>query len=156
MTINAWLALRDDAQSAIVTRLTWDEETQGEYSGPITDRQAKVFALMHDRGVVQKLFRTDRAAGRDWTLWSVYFDLPGSVLEKVRAELDRLAADYPTQFVIVGVWRWDGSRIADYPLHPRILKLMPDETDENGDVTGPATQVSDINLALGQAPRQFT
>ena len=163
--VNAWLALRDDAQSAIVTRLNWDEAAQGPYAGPVTNRQARVFGAMSDRSVVQRLFRVDTNAGRDWTLWSVYFDEPQNVLQKLADELGQLATDYPSQFVIVGAWHWDGRQIGTqwnedqtattgtptYPLHPRAIELMPD-VDDIG--TRP-TEVSDVNLLFGQAPRRL-
>jgi hypothetical protein len=157
MTINAWLALRDDAQALIKTRLDWDE-SQGTYSGPITDRQAKLFGYMHDRDSTQRLFRVDRVSGRDWTIWSVYFDLPGNILQKVKAELDQLIIDYPNHIKIVGAWKWDGTQIPDYPPHPRLIEFMPDViTYENGveiSRTRP-TVVSDVNLGLGQTRRDF-
>lgn len=107
MTVNAWLALRDDAQVAIVTRLTWDIEIQGVYSGPVTDRQAKVFGYIADRRVQLNLYKIDTFNTRDWNLWTVDFDLPGDLLQKIKAELDQLASDYPNQFKIIGAWHWD-------------------------------------------------
>ena len=99
--MNVWLAMRDDAHALIKTRLTWDD-SQGEYSGPITDRQAKFFRLMSDRSVVQRLFRVDGLTN-DWTLWSIYFDS-----KRVGAEITKLATDFSTRIKIVGAWHWDG------------------------------------------------
>lgn len=178
MIINVWLALRDDAQALIKTRLSWDEETQGEYTGPVTNRQFKLFKLMHDLGSTQKLFRVDTVGGRDWTLWSVYFNFKTSVLQKIKDELDDLALNFPNHIKIIGAWHWDsrqagtqweldidGNRTGNvtgtpiYPLHSRILKLMPDivtyDIDGNVISTVPATVPADINLGLGQIPRRF-
>ena len=211
MIVNAWLALRDDAQSALVTRLEWDTESQGDYTGPVTNRTAKIFATLQDRDAVQRLFRVDNVAGRDWTLWNCYFDAPGNVLQIVQDELDQLALEYPSQFVIVGAWKWDGAMVGcslvetevanpayvgeppmmsnpayqpdpelpdydprlnirnpawvpefitersqsgtpTYPLHSRALELMPDVDDVG---TRP-TEMSDVNLLLGQSPRVFS
>ena len=148
MIINVWLALRDDAQALIKTRLLWDEETQGEYTGPITDRQFKLFRLMHDLDSTQRLFRVDRIGNKDWTLWSLYFDFAVNALLKIQAELDDLATNFPNHVKIIGAWNWDGGQVEQggspvYPLHNRISKFMP------GGV------LSDINLGLGQTPRQF-
>ncbi len=148
MIINVWLALREDAQALIKTRLQWDEETQGEYTGPITDRQFKLFQLMHDLDTTQRLFRVDRIGNRDWTLWSIYFDFKTSVLLKIQAELDDLTTNFPNHVKIIGAWHWGGGQVEQggspvYPLHNRILKFMP------GGV------LADINLGLGQTPRQF-
>ena len=171
MIINVWLTLRDDAQNLIKIRLNWDEETKGEYVGPVSDRQFKLFRLMHDRAIVQRLFRVDKRLIRDWTLWSLYFDLPTAVLQKVKDELDALTLAFPNRVKIIGAWNWDGGQVEQggsvvYPIHNRILKLMPDIVTFDIDTTGPvpvvteisrdpATVPADVNLGFGQAPRQF-
>jgi len=38
-----------------------------------------------------------------------------------------------------------------YPMHPQILKFMPDV----GDPPVPATVLADVSLGMGQAPRRF-
>ena len=163
--VNVWVALRDDAQGAIVTRLQCDRDEACVYSGPVTNRQAKVFAKMSDRGNVQKLFRVDRQGARDWTVWSLYFDEPVTVLQKIQVELDNLATNYPTQFRIAGAWHWDGRQVGTqwnvdrtdvigtptYPVPARLIEAMPD-LDSIG--TRP-TQLTDINLLMGQVPRRF-
>lgn len=201
--VNVWLALRDDGQTAIVTRLQCDRASDCTYvtgvsqaqcdtihqafldaqrqddcntRGPVTNRQAKVFALMSDRGNVQRLFRADTVAGREWTLWSVYFDEPGGVLLLIQAELDNLAAKYPAQFAIAGAWHWDGRQVGTqwvdvmdhsqgttgaptYARHSRLIQFMPDIVTYNANGaeisrTRPLT-LSDVNLSLGQSPRKF-
>lgn len=111
MKVNVWIALRDDAQAAIKTRMDWDEESQGEYSGPVANRTARLFEKMYDRAVVQNLFRVATIGARDYTLWSVYFDESVDILQKVQAELDDLAAEYPSQFIIAGAWKEDGAMV---------------------------------------------
>lgn len=165
MIVNLWLALRDDSQALIKTRLTWDEKTQGEYTGPVTDRQFKLFSLMQDRANRQRLFRIDRVASRDWIWWSLDFDFPKNVLQKIKAEIDDLIANFPNHVKIIGAWHWDDGRQVKqggtpvYPVHARILELMPDVVtfDEFGNETSRTrpTVPSDINLGLGQTPRQF-
>ena len=154
--INAWLALREDAHALVRTAVRWDEETQGPYPGPLTTRQRKVFGAIHDLDNTQKLFRVDTIGARDWIVWSVYFD---TNLAAVKVELDQLALDYPNRLVIVGAWRWDGTQLADYPPHARILELMPDDVtyDEDGNETSRTrpTVASDVNLLYGQSPRVF-
>lgn len=153
MIVNVWLALRDDAQALIKTRLTWDEETQGEYTGPITDRQFNVFRLMGDRSVVQSLFRKDGS----WTPWTLGFDSDGP---DARGEITQLIADFPGAIRIVGGWNFDsGEQVTGFPIHPRILEFLPDivtfDIDGNETSRTRPTVPSDINLGLGQAPRQF-
>ena len=171
MIINVWLALRDDAQALIKTRLAWDEETQGVYTGPVTNRQHKLFALMADQDNVQKMFRIDTDGGRDWTLWSISFSEPRNILIKVKDELDQLIVDFPNHIKIIGAWYWDGREVGTsfeaapdpfdppvligtptYPIHARILELMPDVDDVGTRPTVP----SDVNLTMGQSPRTFS
>jgi hypothetical protein len=111
MRVNVWVALRDDAQSAIVTRLTWDESTQGEYTGPVSDETALLFTRILGGAEVQRLFRVATLNSRQWTLWNLYYSNRKEVLQKVQDELDQLAIDYPNQFIIAGAWAWD-SRLA--------------------------------------------
>lgn len=157
MTVNVWLAVRDDAQALIVERLRWDIESQGAYTGPVTDRQARLFGYMADQDTTQRLFKTRTAAGRVWTLWNLYFNLPGNILQIVKDELDQLAVDYPNHIVIAGAWRWNGEQVPGYPPHAQLLKFMPDVWNGDDPPTySPATELTDVNLLLGQSPRVFT
>lgn len=165
MKINVWLALRDDAQAAIRERLTWDEESQGPYTGPVPDRVARVFEKMGDRATVQRLFKTPTIANRQWTIWSILFDENKNVMQRVKAELDHLEASYPNRIQIVGAWHYDTGRQvgADYddsgnrislPLYPvpgLLSNFMPDDPDGS-----PNAALRDVNLYYGQAPRDFS
>ncbi len=178
MIINVWLALRDDAHAAILTRLAWDTETQGEYTGPVTDRQARVFGFIADRARQLAVFKKDVFNSREWTLWTVDFNLPVNVLRKVQDELYQLALDYPNQFKIGGAWHWDSRQVGTqfildpdtgevtgisgtplYPLDMRLLKFMPNiktwDADGNLLTDDPATFITDVNLVQGQTPRRF-
>lgn len=160
MTINVWLGLRDDAQALIVERLNWDQESQGAYAGPVTDRQHKLFSYMQDRANRVALYRTDTIAGRTWTLWTVDFDFRGNLRQKVKAELDQLLLDYPNHVIIGGAWHWsDGRQVPDYALHSRLIEFMPDVVtyDNEGNEISRVRPivVSDQNLGQGQAERQF-
>ena len=183
MIVNLWLALRDDAQALMQTRLDWDEESQGVYSGPITDRQAKLFGHIADRARQLGVFKVDTLNTRDWNLWTVDLNGTGDLLQLVKDELDQMALDYPTQFKIIGAWRWDpgmpfGRQVgtqfvfdADgavigvtgtptYPLDSRALKFMPNiktwDADGNLLTDDPATVFTDVNLVQGQAARDFS
>lgn len=206
-TINLWIALRPTAHNAITTRLNWDVATQGQYTGPITDRDAKVFSFMSDRGVKQRMFKVATISGNNYRMWSIDFDEKASTLQKLRNELDRIMVDHPGQIYVIGAWFWDDGRQAgteltydtrtvtktwselnpDYqpdpelpdfddrfvlritgdveeeyisgytgtPVYPiptvQLLKFMPDV----GEPPVPATELSDVNLGQGQAPRVF-
>jgi len=106
-TVNIWLGLRTTAQNAIMERLNWDEEAQGPYVGPVSDRDAKVFRYMSDQANKQRLFKTATISGADYKLWSLDFD---QNLPLVKQELDRLTAENPTQMRVVGAWWWNDGR----------------------------------------------
>lgn len=176
MIVNLWLAVRADAQALIVTRLNWDEEIDGVYSGPVTDRQAKLFRLMADRATVQNIFRVD-ADTQDWIPWNIYFNFKKDVLLKIKAEIDDLVANEPNRVRIGGAWHFDGRQVgtqftrdADgnitgvtgtptYPLHTRLLEFMPDIVtwDEDGNEISRVrpTSLTDVNLLQGQKERRF-
>ena len=158
MIINLWLVIRDDAQVSIKERLDWDEEIQDIYTGPITERQYKLFKLMTDTNVVQRLFRLDNDGTNDWILWSLYFNYTVDILLKIQSELDTLIAAYPNHVKIIGAWDWSGNQIG-YPIHLRILEFIPDTIiyDTTGSEISRArpTIVKDMNLLFGQSPRNF-
>ena len=107
MRVNVWVALRDDAQAAIVERLQWDEASQGPYTGPVSDETALLFSRIRGGAQVQRLFRVATINARQWTLWNLFYDGPTNILQRVQDELDQLAIDYPNQFIIAGAWIWD-------------------------------------------------
>lgn len=178
MFANVWIAIREEAQAAIIERLRWDDEL--EYTGPVTDREHRLFRYMADQDTVQKLFKTSTAGGKVWTLWSVNFT---ESLPKVKIELDQLLADRPNHVAILGAWRHNGSQhgmepvystrtvdgieetyvsgyggTATYPVNQtQLLKFMPDvwNGDEPPTYTA-ATQITDVNIMAGQALRDFS
>ena len=167
MLVNVWLGIRDDAQTAINTCLDWDDST--EYSGPVGDREKKIFKAMSDHAVVQRLFNKATINSTLWNLWTVYFDEPKDILIKVKNELDYLEATYPSQFVIAAAWHWDGRQVGTqydegvitgtptYPIHPKLIDFMPDVWNGDDPATySTATQLADVNLLAGQKPREFT
>ena len=149
MIINLWLGVRDDAQAIIKTRVKWDKETQGEYTGPVIDRQNKLFSKMHDLDVTQKLFRVDTVDGRDWTIWSIYFNESVDVMGKIQDELDALMILYPNHIKILGVWHKDGTRVTAYPLHPRLIEFCPDIQIPSVTPEEPPTYRRPVDLAEG-------
>jgi hypothetical protein len=154
MTANVWIVLRDDAQALIIERLQWDTQASGEYTGPVPDRAHRIFQWMADHGSVQRLFKTVTIGGRQYKLWSV--NVPAS--KTVKDEIDWLIATYPNQVIVAGAWNLDtGAQIGGYGIHPQLIKFMPDVW--NGDIPptfSTATVLTDVNLLLGQAPRDFS
>lgn len=155
MIVNLWVGLSTAAQNAVKERVEWDEDTQGAYTGPVTDTTLQIFNKMHDHATVQKLFKVPNIAGKDWHLWSVY--LNGS--QAAANAITYLTGQYPNDFVVGGAWNYDtGAQLVS--LHPQLIQFMPDEWtyDANGNPISstPATILSDVNLLQGQAPRDLT
>lgn len=120
------------------------------------------FNAIYDEGTVEKLFKEWNAAGRTYKLWSFYANKPADV-PTVKDDLDMLIASYPQDFAVLGAWNYGtGNEVGNpiwYPLPPQTIQFMPDiivdNTDPENPVFGPATDLTDVNLLLGQAPRSF-
>ncbi len=178
MIVNVWLALRDDAQALVRERLAWDEETQGEYSGPVLDRAVRIFRMVAHLDAMGHMYRVDTPVSRAWSLWSLYFDKPVSMLLKVKDELDWLVATYTDRVKIGAAWHYsDGRQVGTtieydedgaetgmtgtptYSLDSRLLEFMPNivirDTDGNITSSERPTELSDVNLLQGQKERRF-
>ena len=172
MQVNIWIALRTNAHAVIKTRLFWDEETQGAYSGPVPNWVARLFEQIANRADVEKLFRKDRvwltqgAVWRDWNIWSINVDENKESLQLLGEKLSDLELAYPSMVKVVGAWWWDGRQVGTqwqtdehistvgtpvYPLDPRLIEFMPDNPDGSR-----PTVPSDVNLVFGQAHRRFS
>jgi len=162
--INAWIALRGDVYPFIQASLN-----VGEPISPVKEREYKIFKAMHDRVVVQNMFKIPTIGGNAYYAYSIYFK--SNVASVAKTELDYLATEYPSQFFILGAWmkdgrqagiKKDGAGTPIYPIHANAWRIMPDVIvhDEDGTVvsTTPATSnadLRDINLLAGQEPRNF-
>lgn len=177
MIINIWLALRNDAHTAVKQRLNWNTETQGNYTGPVGDREIKIFRFMVHRAIVLAQFKKATISGNRWHLWNIVLKEPKDLLLKLQIELDYLETTYSTQFIIGGAWFFDGRQIGTqfvhdednniigvsgtptYLLHPELINFMPDiityDIDGNETSRTRPTKVSDVNLLQGQKERHF-
>ena len=167
MFVNLWLGMRKTASEVVKTRLNWDDST--EYTGPITDREYKLFKLMADQEVVEGRFKVAIIGGNQWVLWTIGFEKPLNVLQKVQDEIDALLLKYPTQVYVGGAWFWDGRQVGTqfdaegnltgtptYPIPAQLLKFMPDVWNGDDPPTySTATVLADEHLSLGQSPRDF-
>lgn len=169
--VNLWIALTQNAYNTLRPLLD-----DSEYAGPHLTA-VKIFRRMADLATVEKMFKTPTIGGKVWHMFSVYFaDLDGDQAAKLQQALTYLENNYPAQFEVVGAWWWDGRQIGTqwvdendhslgttgtplYPVHPQVVKFMPDVwdmTDPENPVAVPATQPTDVNLLQGQAQRRFT
>lgn len=160
MYFNVWLALSDTALTEYRVRKQ-AERDEVEYNGPMQDREYKIFQSFQDEAVVQRLFKSPTIQGTTYNLFSIYVDRTDA--QAAQDAITYLTDTYPTQIIVLGVWREDGTQVNAYPINANAWRVMPDvvEYDENGDVlsTTPATSnadLRDINLLFGQQPRDFS
>lgn len=126
----------------------------------MNDETIAFFKESHDAGTLDRIFQRYVANSRNYRLWSFYVTKLLDVTP-VRNNLDALSSNYPQDFLIMGAWRVDtGQAVTAYPSPPSLINFMPPTWDH--DVVPPAepieippTEVSDVNLLAGQAPREF-
>ena len=110
----------------------------------------------HDGTVVQRLFKTVNANGRTYKVFSFYTDKPANPGD-VKVDFEALAALYPLDFQVMGIWHTDtGNAVGAFPVSPQLINFMPDIYDPELDTYSPATELTDVNLLAGQAPRDFS
>ncbi len=141
--LNLWMGFDDRAQSTA--------NPQGD------DLPSRAYRALGDP-LVRSIFRQDNPSGpRSYELWSLYFEAETN--QEVRDIRNDLLAEYPGQLRTIGAWWWDGTQVQGFPLHARILEFIPDIVthDEDGNETSRVrpTVPNDVNLGLGQSPRQF-
>lgn len=107
---NIWLGLRDDANTIVKDYLRHDEEADGPYTGPVTNRAGRFFRFMADQENVQKLFKAPTLGGNVWHLWSISFSDDQYTLQQIKDEIDWILATYPAQTSMVGAWKWTGEQ----------------------------------------------
>ena len=182
MKVSVWVAISATGTTAIRERLSWNEETQGEYSGTITDTEHKIFQKMHDVATVQAMFKKPTIAGKSWRIFSLNFEASS----KAKEALDWIAENRTGHFYVMGAWWYDGRQVGTkfvydeegiqqfdeviedeivisstpqttgtpvYPVHNRLIDFMPDRLVDELPV--PATELENVNLILGQKPRRF-
>jgi hypothetical protein len=143
----------------------------------------ELFRTTHDAENVARLFKLWPGPGaKNFRVWSFYFAKP---LEgpQIRADIDAMAATYPTDFLPMGAWRTsDGHEVGAtydtfdvqtatgwWPVPAQVVNFIPDVMTDPGTpgvepedppVTpptySPATEPTDVNLLFGQAPRDFS
>ena len=156
MITQVWISIREDfAFPADDPEL--DTELQAK------NREALSRAT--DIDVVPLLFKQETQAGKQWTLYIFTYDF--ELPRETEQAVERLASENPGQTRELGGWDWDGKMFGEewaydqdgnitgttgvplYPLYGNLLSYMPD-------VNGvPATEVTDVNILLGQTPRRF-
>lgn len=154
--INVWLALSTTAQDIVIESLRWDEEAQGDYTGPLRNRSRRLFEYMQDEVARRRLFATATLQSIDYNLWSIDFFDEGSVLQDIRDEIDFLIAEFPNQIAVLGAWdirtgQQVGGGTPLYPIPNYTWRFMPAELGAASN-----TDLTDVNLLFGQTPRDFS
>ena len=143
MIVNLWMGFDDQAKSS------------AEPSGP-DDPGHDSYQHLGDP-IVRNIYRHHVDGPRTYELWSEFYEAETS--NDVRDIRNDLLAGFPGQLRTIGSWWFEtGQQVLNpaatqplFPLHATILEYMPD-VDDIG--TRP-TVVTDVNLGLGQIPRQF-
>lgn len=159
MFVNIWLAISDAAQTVVLEYLNWDEEADGEYTGPLRERSQRLFSYMQDQASRRRLFTKPTLQGTVYNLWSIEFEEDSrDTLQAIRDELDFLIGEYPNQIAITGAWDWDGNQIGTPPIYPipdYLWRFLPDPLPD-GTVPASNADLVDVNLLYGQSPRDFS
>ena len=71
---NIWLATSQNVVDIARESLSWDEETQGPYTGPLRNRSRRLFEYMQDARNREALFNKPTLGGTVYRLWSLDFD----------------------------------------------------------------------------------
>ena len=151
MILNLWLAFDDLANSEAKT----------------PDADGNLHPAVKGLGelTTPDLFRVWDAGGpRSYILWSVYAEVDNA--DEALIIRNSYLAMFPGKLRTVGGWWFDSGEqvLLDdgsiaFPLIVSLLEFMPDivEYDTDGNETARTRPLvaSDVNMGLGQAPRQF-
>ena len=117
--------------------------------------EATAGALTHDGEGVRAIFKTLTVDGVSLQISSFYAEAGASdVLE----DFQMLEDVYPENFAVMGAWeKDDGEQLIS--VSPLFINFMPD-IQTGGTLESPvfseATELSDVNLLAGQAPRDLS
>lgn len=154
---NAWITLEKVRALAWREWRRWYEGDQSEPEPPLTNFEKKAARRLIGMEFLFQRFLRPTIATRDWILISVY-DVTEAEIDAGYTQL----GEAPTgDFGLAGHWRWlPGQDFCQFDnlgrdwLPAQVLKFMPPTYDESGTEI-PATGVRDVNLILGQPPREF-
>ncbi len=152
---NLWLGTSQNVVDIAVESLNWDEETQGEYTGPLRNRSRMLFELMQDARNREAQFAKPVFGGTTFRMWSLDFEETVERMLLVEAEIIHLEGEYPGELDIVGAWKWNGNQVGGnntprHSIHNQAWQFMPAWVGATSNA-----DLQDINLLLGQAPRNF-
>ena len=159
-THNFWIGLSQEMQADLVGWVATEPPVPPVNFPLLENLNEETIAFFnesHDAGSLDKLFRHYDSGNRNYRVWSFYVTRLSDVTP-VRNNLDALTANYPLDFLIMGAWQFEtGQAVSAYPSPPSLINFMPPtwDHDTNPPTEIPPTEVSDVNLLAGQAPREF-
>jgi hypothetical protein len=153
---NAWITI--ERQRALSWRdwLRWLRDGVGP-EPELTQWEQRAARRLGDMEYIFKAFLRPVILTKTWIMLSVY-DVTISEINSGYAQLGDAAAG--GDFACAGLWEWaDGQSFCafndTYQWRPtQTLQFMPPTTGPDG-APVPATGVRDVNLMLGQPPREF-
>jgi hypothetical protein len=171
-SFNLWLGMSQAFQADLVPLI--QEGTPATAFPGLNQLDEVTLALFrntHDAESVERLFKLWPGPGsKNFRVWSFYFAKPeqGDI---IRADIDQMAATYPADFLPMGAWRCDNGREVGatyseegvqtdtgwWPVPAQVVNFMPDVWNGDDPATyTPATEPTDVNVLMGQAPRDFS
>jgi hypothetical protein len=182
-SFNLWLGMSQAFQADLVP-LIQDGTPATAFPG-LNQLDEATLALLrntHDAEGVARLFKLwPGPEGQNFRVWSFYFNKPeqGDIIHD---DIDLMAATYPSDFLPMGAWRTsDGGEVGTqydegattgtpwWPVPAQVVNFMPDIMTDPGTPEGPGgippavppiyappIAPTDVNILMGQAPRDFT
>lgn len=154
---NAWITLEKVRALSWRDWARWYRGEQLEPEPALTNFEKKAVLRLIGMEFLFKRFLRPTIATRDWIMISIY-DVTAAEIEAGYTQL----GEAPTgDFGLAGFWIWQPGQSfcqfqdLGYPwLSAQVLKFMPPTIDAGG-AEVPATGVRDVNLIMGQPPREF-
>lgn len=155
---NFWIGMSNQFQSELVPFILNDTPpVDFPMIGMMNDETKAFFRQSYDAGSLDHLFRHHVVNTRDYRVWSFYITKPDDV-DAVRNNLDAMNAQYPQDFLLMGGWDYEtGAAVQAYPSPASLINFMPPTWDHETDPPTliEPTELMDVNLLAGQAPREF-
>lgn len=152
---NLWLMVRDDVAPDINECLNTLPE---DYIGSVTDLTREIFEKMPDFGDVQDRFRVGTIDDNTYYMYSLYYQTSEHI--DLEDDIDYLVAQYPDPRILIGgAWDIEDGGIVSHgelPIHTDLIQMMPYIINQVTLELEEPTEVADVNVIAGQAPRDFT
>lgn len=154
---NAWITLEETRALSWRDWRRWHEGDQSLPEPPLTNFEKKAVLRLIGMEFLFKRFLRPTIATREWIMISLY-DVAENEIDAGYNQLGDAASG--GDFALAGYWRWlPGQSFCQFDdlgygwLPAQVLKFMPPTFDGVTEI--PATGVRDVNLIMGQPPREF-